>query len=119
MVVALVAVSAVLWSTAGLFVRLAHLDVWTLVAWRSEFSALTLGIYVLVRNRRSIGLTLASIGRPGLVAIPISVISSISYVGAGEAAFISLLDVILGPFGSGSFLPRRPDWSCCSAASSS
>jgi drug/metabolite transporter (DMT)-like permease len=78
--IALVALSAVLWSTAGLFVRLAHLDIWTLVAWRSVFSALTLGIYVLVRNRRRIGATLASIGYPGLVAVPISVISSISYV---------------------------------------
>jgi drug/metabolite transporter (DMT)-like permease len=80
--IALVAISAVLWSTAGLFVRVANLDTWTILAWRSIFSAVTLGVVVLVQNRRNIVGTVVGIGWPGLLAIPISVISTVAYVAA-------------------------------------
>ncbi|MCY0964007.1 DMT family transporter [Parathalassolituus penaei] len=52
--VSLVVGSAVIWSTAGLFIRIADVDVWTLVFWRSAFAALAMGAVVAwqQRNRR-------------------------------------------------------------------
>lgn len=76
----LVALSAVFWSTAGLFVRMAHLDAWTILVWRSVFSVLTLGGIVLVQNRGNTFRAITGIGWPGIVSVAISTISSISYV---------------------------------------
>ena len=76
----LVAVSAILWSTAGLFVRMADLDTWTIVAWRSLFSFLTLGAIAAVQNRGHVCRSFTGFGRPGVFTIAVSVVSSISYV---------------------------------------
>ncbi|MCB8879358.1 DMT family transporter [Acidisoma cellulosilytica] len=76
----LVALSAVFWSTAGLFVRMAHLDSWTILVWRSLFSVLTLGGIVLVQNRGHVFRTITGIGWPGVASVAISTVSSISYV---------------------------------------
>jgi hypothetical protein len=78
--ITLVAVSAILWSTAGLFVRMADLDTWTIVAWRSVFSFLTLGGIALVQNRGDLVRCLAGSGLAGAVTIAVSVVSTISYV---------------------------------------
>jgi drug/metabolite transporter (DMT)-like permease len=77
---ALVAMAAVLWSTAGLFVRLIDLDAWTILAWRSAFAALSLCLIVVVRQRRNALHAFHAIGWPGLVAIPIAVVSMGAYV---------------------------------------
>lgn len=79
---ALVAVAAVLWSTAGLFVRALHLDVWTMLGWRGLFAALSLALIAIWQNGRGTLGALRTMGRPGLVAIPIAVVSMGSYVAA-------------------------------------
>ena len=76
----LVATSAFLWSTAGLFVRMADLDVWTILGWRSVFSAVTLGAFALARHRRDFGAAVLRNGRPGVISTMISVISAFAYV---------------------------------------
>lgn len=77
----LVAISAVFWSTAGWFVRMADLGTWTILGWRSLFSAVTLGIYVYARNRSQLKSRLRiSLNRPGMVSIAISVVSSVAYI---------------------------------------
>ncbi|GAB0118875.1 DMT family transporter [Acidisoma sp. 7E03] len=78
--IVMVAVSAVLWSTAGLFVRMAHLDAWTMIVWRSVFTFLTLGGFVLLRQRGAVFSKLASLGPAAAFFIGTSVIASISYV---------------------------------------
>jgi drug/metabolite transporter (DMT)-like permease len=79
--VTLVALAGVLWSTGGLFVRaLGALDLWTMLAWRSLFAALALAVVVLFRHRgRTIG-ALRAMGWPGLIAIPIALVSMTSFV---------------------------------------
>ena len=77
---ALVTVAAVLWSTAGLFVRVLHLDVWTILAWRSLFAALFLALVVWARNGRDTLRAVRAAGWPGLAAIPVSAISMGAYV---------------------------------------
>jgi len=76
----LVTVAAVLWSTAGLFVRLLDLEVWTILAWRSLFAALSLALVVGFQNRWHPIEAVRATGWPGVAAIPIAVISMGSYV---------------------------------------
>jgi drug/metabolite transporter (DMT)-like permease len=78
--VLLVALSALLWSTAGLFVRMANLDTWTILGWRSLFSAITLGLFIFLRKRPESVSLRANLRAPGLVSIAISVLSSIAYI---------------------------------------
>jgi drug/metabolite transporter (DMT)-like permease len=47
----LVTVATVMWSSAGLFVRMLDLDVWTTLGWRSVFGGLTLVIISLFGSR--------------------------------------------------------------------
>lgn len=78
--IGMVAASAVLWSTAGLFVRLATLDTPTLVMWRSLFAALTLGGLAILRGGPA---RIMAVGRSGWIGglfVGTSVVSSIAYV---------------------------------------
>jgi drug/metabolite transporter (DMT)-like permease len=76
----LVTIAATLWSTAGLFVRILDLDVWTILTWRSLFAALSLGLLLVAKNRGRTLAALVTIGWPGLIAIPLSVTSIGGYV---------------------------------------
>jgi drug/metabolite transporter (DMT)-like permease len=76
----LVTSASILWSTAGLFVRLLSLDVWTILAWRSAFAALSLGLVVKARYRRNTLKNIRAIGWPGLAAVPVAALSMGSYV---------------------------------------
>lgn len=76
----LVALSAVLWSTAGLFVRMSHLDTWTIVAWRSFFSFMTLGGFAVVLYREGLGRVILRQGWPGAFTVAVSAVSAICYV---------------------------------------
>ncbi|ANL64880.1 DMT superfamily inner membrane transporter protein [Rhizobium phaseoli] len=76
----LVIASALMWSTAGLFVRMADMDVWSMVAWRSAFSFVTLGAFLIVQRgvgRRS---RLGSYGMPGVTASAVSAFAAITYI---------------------------------------
>jgi drug/metabolite transporter (DMT)-like permease len=80
--ITLVSTAAVLWSTAGLFVRLLALDLWTMQAWRALFGALSLFAIIVLAHRRKAITAIRAIGWPGLAAVPISAISMVSYVAA-------------------------------------
>ena len=80
--IVLVTAATVFWSTGGLFVRVLDLDVWTMLAWRSLFAALSLLFVVVIPNGRNAARTFRAMGGPGLAAIPISAISMFSYVAA-------------------------------------
>lgn len=76
----MVAGSAVLWSTAGLFVRTASLDTATLVVWRSLFAALTLGAIAIARGGPQALKGVWHGGRVSALFIGTAVVSSTSYV---------------------------------------
>jgi drug/metabolite transporter (DMT)-like permease len=78
--IVLVTLSAVLWSTAGPFVRMANLESWTLIGWRSLFACLTLLAIAAYEHRRNLARAVAGMGAPGAVAVAISVVSSITYI---------------------------------------
>jgi hypothetical protein len=66
-----VAMATIFRSTAGLFVRPLDLDVWTMLAWRSAFAAISLALIVIVKNRRDTLRSVRVIGWPGLIGVPI------------------------------------------------
>lgn len=78
----LVIASAVLWSTAGLFVRMADMDVWSMVAWRSAFSAITLSAFLLVQKRTFRRRSATTFGLPGVAASLVSAATGITYIAA-------------------------------------
>jgi len=85
----LVISSAVLWSTAGLFVRIADMDVWSMVAWRSAFSFVTLGAFVLIRRRWTKKGVKGTFGMPGVVACVVSTVAAITYIASLQWATVA------------------------------
>ena len=80
--IALVGGATVLWSTAGLFVRVLDLDNWTMQVWRALFGALSLLAIVFLQHGRRTSQAFLGIGRAGLAAVPIAAISMFTYVAA-------------------------------------
>ena len=78
--IVMVAASAVLWSTAGLFVRMATLDTATLVLWRSLFAALALGGLAVARRGPKALTGVVRSGPVGALFVGTSVVSSTAYV---------------------------------------
>lgn len=78
--IVMVAASAVLWSTAGLFVRMATLDTATLVMWRSLFAALALGGLAVARRGPAALTGVVRSGPVGALFVGTSVVSSTAYV---------------------------------------
>ena len=77
----LVTIAALMWSTAGIFMRYLTLDVWTIQVARAFFGALSLILYLLWTER---GLMLRSFGRIGgkwgLLLVPINTLGMMAYV---------------------------------------
>ena len=78
----LVGLASLFWSTAGLFVRMLDLDLWTMLAWRSLFAAVSLALVAALQTGWRRGGSRPVLGWPGLAAIPISALSMFSYVAA-------------------------------------
>jgi drug/metabolite transporter (DMT)-like permease len=78
----LVLLSAVAFSTAGLFTRLIAVDVWTMLFWRGVFGGLFIAAYVLLRDRGQAWQSLRRIGMPGLVAAACSGVATICFINA-------------------------------------
>ncbi len=87
--IAMVTAASLFWSTAGLFVRLLHVDVWTMMAWRSLFASLALAAVVLLQHGPRTPAVFRAIGWPGLAAIPISALSMFCYVAALELTSVA------------------------------
>jgi drug/metabolite transporter (DMT)-like permease len=90
----LVAAAAVLWSTGGLFVRALDIDLWSMLAWRSLFAAAALAVVILARNRRGTLTALRRMGKPGLVAIPIALVSMTSFVAAVKLTTVANVMIV-------------------------
>jgi len=90
----LVAAAAVLWSTGGVFVRALDMDLWTMLAWRSLFAALALAVVIVVRNRGGTILALRRMGKAGLVAIPIALVSMTSFVASVKLTTVANVMIV-------------------------
>ena len=89
----LVGGATALWSTAGIFVRLVDLDVWTILGWRSMFAVLALLVIVVLKQRSGAPPSTA----PGSVlwlAVPIATISMGAYVVALKLTTVANVMVV-------------------------
>lgn len=76
----MVAGASLLWSTAGFFVRLIDLDVWTLVGWRSLLSVLSLAAVAAVMKGRA-GFDLRrGLGWRGMIYVPFAVVGMLGFI---------------------------------------
>jgi drug/metabolite transporter (DMT)-like permease len=78
--VALVTLSAVIWSTAGFFTRLISVDTWTLLFWRSIFGALFLAAVLVWQERRGTLRAIRSLGWPGWSVAIFATVAMLSYL---------------------------------------
>lgn len=76
----MVAAAAVCWSTGGLIVRHVETDQWNIVFWRGFFAALTLLIYLSVRDGRRMLDGFRNLGLPGLAVAACFATASLSFV---------------------------------------
>jgi len=91
--IALVAASAVAYSTAGFFTRLIPLDVWTILFWRGLFAGAFVALVAVVQAGRRTPATLRGIGWPGLVATLCSGVATILFINAFRQT--SVADVVI------------------------
>ena len=80
--IAYVTSAALMWSTAGIWVRFLHLDIWTIQCGRAMFGALSLTIYLLFAHRRRVLSTFASINLAGWIVVPINALGMMAYMQA-------------------------------------
>ena len=80
--IAYVSIAALLWSTAGIWVRYLTLDIWTIQFGRALFGALSLFIYVLIVDRKDIARPFVTIPFSGYVIVPINAIGMMAYMQA-------------------------------------
>lgn len=77
--VALIAASAVVWSLAGLFMRLIALDLWIVQFWRAAFGAAALYLFLALQHRGGFARALR-LPASGLGAVAISATAMIAYI---------------------------------------
>lgn len=80
--IALVIASACAWSTAGLFSRAVPVDIWTMQFWRALSGAAFIYAAMAVEAGFRLPRGFARISRQGLIVVPLSALSMISYIAA-------------------------------------
>ncbi len=80
--IAYVAYAALMWSTAGIWVRYLSLDIWTIQACRAFCGSLSLFVYLLIIERKNILAPFRSINRVGYIIAPINAIGMAAYMQA-------------------------------------
>jgi drug/metabolite transporter (DMT)-like permease len=76
----MVAGAAAVWSTGGLIVRHVEADAWTIVFWRGFFAALTLLLYMAIRDGRNLLASFRGMGLGGLGVAACFGTASLSFV---------------------------------------
>jgi drug/metabolite transporter (DMT)-like permease len=90
----IVAVSAIAFSTAGLFTRLISTDVWTMLFWRGLFGGLFIAAYITWRERSATRAAFAAIGRAGILTASCSTIGTICFITALRKTTVADVTVI-------------------------
>jgi drug/metabolite transporter (DMT)-like permease len=86
--------AATFWSSGGLIARHIEADVWTQVAGRGFFAALTLILFLLVRDGRNTWNLFKALGLPGLAVAACFAAASLSFVIALQHATVALILVV-------------------------
>jgi drug/metabolite transporter (DMT)-like permease len=90
----LVSVSAVVWSTVGLFAKGIEADVWVILFWRGLFSILILGLYVYRKSELGMAHEFKSLGWPGWLSAVIGAAATICFISAFKYTSIANVSII-------------------------
>ena len=96
----LVSISAVVWSTVGLFAKGIDADVWTILFWRGIFSILALGAYVTIRSEKGLSHEFANLGWPGWISALVGAAATVCFISAFKYTSIANVSIIyaISPF---------------------
>lgn len=89
--VALVAGAAIVWSTGGLIARHVDESEWTIAFWRGAFAALTLVVYLAIRDGRKAIALFRDMGWPGLGVAVCFGAASLSFIVALQHASVATI----------------------------
>ena len=78
--IAYVATAALMWSTAGIWVRYLTLDIWTIQAGRAFCGALSLFVYLLFQDGQSLLRPYRTINLAGYIMVPINALGMAAYM---------------------------------------
>ncbi len=92
--VVFVAISAVAWSTAGIFTKGITADVWAILFWRGVFSAAFIALYVAWRDRAATLACFGLMGRPGWLIASTGTIATVAYLSAFKHTTVTNVVVI-------------------------
>ena len=90
----LVTVSAVIWSTVGLFAKGIEADVWVILFWRGTFSILALGAYVWFRSQTGILQEFSELGWPGWLSAIVGAAATVCFISAFKFTSIANVSII-------------------------
>jgi drug/metabolite transporter (DMT)-like permease len=92
--ITLVAISAIVWSTVGLFAKGIEADVWVILFWRGLFSILILGLYVYKKSEHGISHEFKNLGWPGWLSALIGAAATICFISAFKYTSIANVSII-------------------------
>lgn len=101
----LVSISAVAWSTAGLFTRIIPLDSWTMLVWRGIFGALGIAAVILVMEGRNAVASFQKMNWPSWLYAAFGALAMVFYITSLRHTSVAHVAVIYAtaPFLSAAF----------------
>ncbi|MFT5708819.1 MAG: drug/metabolite transporter (DMT)-like permease [Oceanospirillaceae bacterium] len=90
----LVSISAIVWSTLGLFAKGIEASVWVILFYRGLFSILILGLYVHKKSEQGITHEFKNLGWPGWLSAVIGAASTICFISAFKYTSIANVSII-------------------------
>lgn len=91
--IVLVSISAVVWSTIGLFAQGIDADVWVILFWRGLFSISVLGMYVWSKSEHGIILEVKNLGWPGWISALVFAAVTICFISAFKYTSIANVSI--------------------------
>lgn len=90
----LVCLSALIWSTVGLFAKGIDADVWVILFWRGLFSVIALGGYVVLKSQSGIVDEFKLLGWPGWISAIVGALATICFISAFKYTSIANVSII-------------------------
>ncbi len=89
-----ISISAIVWSTLGLFAKGIDVDVWVILFWRGLFSIIILGTYIYLKSNQSIKQEIKELGWPGWLSALIGGASTVCFISAFKYTTIANVSII-------------------------
>ncbi|MFT7532353.1 MAG: drug/metabolite transporter (DMT)-like permease, partial [Gammaproteobacteria bacterium] len=92
--IVLVSISAIVWSTVGLFAKGIEQDVWIILFWRGLFSVIALGVYVYFESAESLKNEFQRLGYPGWISVFVGAAATVCFISAFKYTSIANVSIM-------------------------